>query len=63
MTKFETIGINRQYDSTSKYEANKSFNHSCNCCCNKGMRIECDKCSIAYVHNLIIAYFDDNKEE
>lgn len=63
MTKFETIGVNRQYDSTNKYEANKSFNHSCNCCCNKGMRIECDKCSIAYVHNLIIAYFDDNKEE
>lgn len=58
MTKFEQIGVNRQYDST-----NKSFNHSCNCCCNKGMRIECDKCSIAYVHNLIIAYFDDNKEE
>lgn len=59
MTKFEQIGVNRQYDSTNKYEANKSFNHSCN----KGMRIECDKCSIAYVHNLIIAYFDDNKEE
>lgn len=63
MTKFEQIGVNRQYDSANKYEANKSFNHSCNCCCNKGMRIECDKCSIAYVHNLIIAYFDDNKEE
>ena len=48
MTKFEQIGVNRRYDSTNKYEANKSFNHSC---------------SIAYVHNLIIAYFDDNKEE
>jgi hypothetical protein len=61
MTKFETIGVNYQYDATNKNEANKSFAHSCKCCCEKGMRIECDRCAIACVHALVIACFDDNE--
>lgn len=61
MTKFEQIGINYQYDARSIEEANKSFQHSCNCCCNKGIRIDCDKCAIAHTHALIVAYFNDTK--
>ena len=59
MTKFEQIGINSQYDATTKEEANKAFKWSCDACCNKGMRLDCDKCAIAYTHKLVIAYFDD----
>ena len=62
MTKFETIGVNRQYEAETVREANKAFNHSCNSCCNRGMKIDCDKCSIAFVHSLVIACFNGNEE-
>lgn len=59
MTKFETIGVNRQYDAASIEEANKAFSRSCDCCCNKGIHLDCEKCSIAYVHSMVVAYFAD----
>ena len=62
MTKFETIGVNRQYEAETVREANKAFNHSCYCCCNRGMKIDCDKCSIAFVHSLVVACFNGNEE-
>ena len=58
MTKFEQIGVNYQMDSTSKQEAVKCFKFSCNCCCNKGIRIDCDRCQIAQVHYQMMAAFD-----
>ena len=61
MTKFEQIGVNRQYEAADVHEANKLFAHSCDVCCNKGMHIQCDKCSISYVHSLVVASFKDNK--
>ena len=60
MTEFEQVGINYQYDATSIREANKSFQHSCDCCCNKGMHLDCDHCAISHVHSLVVAYFNDN---
>lgn len=63
MTKFEQVGINFQYDASTKEQAIKSFNISCNICCCKGMRIDCDRCAIAETHSLIMAYFDARKEE
>lgn len=59
MTKFETIGVNKQYEAESTREANKAFAYSCNCCCSKGMQIDCDKCTIAFVHSLVVACFDN----
>lgn len=59
MTKFEQIGVNYQYDAMSIQDANKSFEHSCNCCCNKGVNIDCDKCAIAQAHSLVVAIFND----
>ena len=59
MTKFETIGVNRQYEAESTSEANKAFARSCECCCNKGMHLDCDKCTIAHVHSMVVAYFAD----
>ena len=62
MTKFETVGVNLQYDATNAKEANKSFAYSCNCCCHKGIKLDCDKCAINHVHSLIIAHFDDRNK-
>lgn len=62
MTKFEQVGVNMQYDSTTKEMALKKFSRSCECCCNKGLHIECDKCSIATVHQLVIASFETKEE-
>lgn len=63
MTKFETIGIERQYESASKYESNRNFRISCNICCNRGMRIDCSKCSIAFAHDLVISTFEKKDGE
>lgn len=62
MTKFERIGINYQYEANNIKEANKAFQHSCDCCCNKGMRLDCDHCAIAFTHSLVVAYFNDKRE-
>lgn len=61
MTKFESVGVNFQHEATSIEQAQRSFKYSCNCCCNKGMRIECDRCAIAHVHSLVVACFADQK--
>lgn len=58
MTKFEQVGVNMQYESESKAVAVKKFSRSCDCCCSKGMNIECDRCSIAIVHRLVVASFE-----
>lgn len=63
MTKFEQVGVNYQYNANNIQEANKSFNYSCQCCCNKGMRIDCDRCAIAHVHNMVVACFNDMNKE
>lgn len=61
MTKFEQIGVERQLESDSKKEAIRSFTNSCTVCCNRGMRLDCNKCSIAHVHKQVLACFDDLK--
>ena len=61
MTKFEQIGVERQHECDSKREALRCFRHSCKVCCCRGIALSCDKCSIAYVHNETIAFFDDTK--
>lgn len=61
MTKFEQVGVNYQNDAESKEQANRSFRYSCECCCIRGMHIECDRCAIAVAHNLTIAAFENNK--
>ena len=63
MTKFEQVGVNYQHDANSILEANKAFKHSCSCCCNKGIKLECDKCAIAHVHDMVLAYFNDKAKQ
>ena len=62
MTKFEQVGINMQYDSATKEIARHKFSRSCECCCNKGIRLECDRCSISTVHQLVIASFETKEK-
>ena len=59
MTKFEQKGITLQYEADSKESAIRAFKYSCDCCCTKGIKLECDRCAIANVHGLVMAYFDD----
>lgn len=63
MTKFEQVGINYQYAAETKEQARRSFDHSCNCCCNRGMRIDCDRCAIAVAHNHVIAALDSQEQD
>lgn len=63
MTKFEQIGINYQYDAVDKHTANKAFKRSCDVCCHKGIQLDCDKCAIAHVHSMVIAYFDEREQK
>lgn len=58
MTKFEQIGVNYQHDSCNKQEANKNFGYSCRVCCERGIRIDCDRCAIAAAHDAIVAAFE-----
>lgn len=61
MSKFEQVGVNMQYDSINKEDAKRKFSRSCECCCNRGLHIDCDRCSIATVHQLVIASFEDKR--
>jgi hypothetical protein len=59
MTKFEQVGVNMQYEADTKQEARQKLSRSCECCYNRGMHIECDRCAIETVHKLVMASFDD----
>lgn len=63
MTKFEQVGVNFQHDAITKEQARRSFDYSCNCCCNRGMHIDCDRCAIAAAHKLTIAALDTKMHE
>lgn len=64
MCKFEQIGAERQYESYSKYEADKNFRISCHICCTRGMKINCEHCAIEVAHSLMVATFErsDNND-
>lgn len=62
MNKFERVGVNLQYAATNKQQAQRSFSYSCDCCCNMGMRLDCDKCAISHVHSMVVAYFDKDEK-
>lgn len=61
MTKFEQIGVNMQYDAPTKQVALQYFSRSCECCCKKGLHINCDRCAIETVHKLVVASFENIK--
>ena len=58
MTKFEQRGILFQQTSTTKEEALSKFAHSCDVCCSRGIRLDCDRCGIAVCHKLTMSILD-----
>lgn len=62
MTKFEQKGIQLQQSSVTKAEAQRNFAHSCDVCCSRGLRLDCDRCGIAVCHKLTIAIFENKGE-
>ena len=62
MTKFEQIGVERQYESVTTFESNRNFRISCNICCRKGLHINCDKCAIAVAHEAVQAVIQGESE-
>lgn len=59
MNKFENIGVERQYESISKAEANRNFRISCNICSCRGMHLDCDHCAIAVAHEATLFAFEE----
>ena len=59
MTRFEQIGCQLQQDSETIREARRRMNYSCQVCCSRGMRIECDRCAIQCVHQQTVAILRD----
>ena len=58
MTKFERVGLNIQSSAVSKEDARQKFRYSCRVCCERGMHLDCDKCAIAAVHEVVLAAFE-----
>lgn len=54
MTKFEQKGVDFQYKSKTKYQAQKSLHKSCDICGKTGRQISCKHCAIASAHNDVI---------
>lgn len=58
MSRFEQRGVSRQEDSISRADSAKSFHRSCAICCERGLRIDCERCAIANAHSAVLAAFD-----
>lgn len=57
MIAFEERGVEFQYNSASATQAKKNFSNSCNACCRKGIRLDCNRCAISATHSLVLAMF------
>lgn len=58
MSRFEEVGMNLQIQSDSKSQAERRFEYSCELCCKRGLRIDCDRCGINVIHQRMVKFFD-----
>lgn len=63
MTRFEQIGADKQYYAQNLNEANKNFERSCTRCATSGRNVECSKCTIAFVHEIMVDYFNTKQHK
>ena len=63
MSKFEQIGTNLQLEAATKDDANRNFRYSCNVCCTRGIRLNCDTCRIKTNHEMVVSIFDDYEQK
>lgn len=54
MSKFVDIGVQKQYDSATVYQATKNFEKSCNLCCYHGYHLSCRHCHIEGAHETVV---------
>lgn len=52
--KFENVGASLQWNARNAWQAKKLFEHSCELCCLRGLRIECERCHIQAAHNYVM---------
>ena len=57
MTRFEEIGVERQYGSTNPREAVRNYERSCKICCERGVCLNCQRCSIPMAHRSMMQTF------
>lgn len=50
MMNFERVGVEWQESAMNQFQAIKSFRRSCQLCCERGYRIDCDRCEINAAH-------------
>ena len=55
MSRFEEYGVELQNRARDAEEAKKKYENSCDICCSRGFRIDCDRCAISYAHALVMA--------
>ena len=53
-SRFEEIGIERQYASQTITEANKHYEKSCYICIMHGIHMECRNCHINGAHDTVV---------
>lgn len=64
MLHFERIGAEWQDSALNTHQAIKSFNRSCEICCERGYRIDCDRCEIKAAHNRkmeVLRFLDEER--
>lgn len=59
MSKFEEIGVEKQYASTSIRQANFHYEKSCYLCSIHGRNIKCTHCHIEGAHAEVIKFFNN----
>jgi hypothetical protein len=62
MQKFIQTAQNLQTTANTTQEAVKCFAMSCNICCKRGIKMDCDRCPVKVSHELVVAVFADLEE-
>lgn len=56
MTGFERKGVELQEEASTMEQACRAFAYSCKVCCERGIRINCDRCAISVAHESKLDY-------
>jgi hypothetical protein len=63
MTRFEQIGVNKQYCAHNIDEANNNFSDSCTRCSTSGRHRDCDRCSITLAHEFMLIFLNTKQHK
>jgi hypothetical protein len=60
--KFVQISKNLQDACSTPEDAKRAFATSCNICCSRGIKMDCDRCPVKAHHELVVAVMADLEE-